>query len=379
VNSGRDQRVYAYSLDGRLLWATSLPFPRASLAALTDDLVLFTSPMWPGQTAALDQRTGAARWTVDGLIVSEFGDTVVVGRGSSMSDGFDEEVVAVDAATGRELWRSETGVTRADAGLVVYGAEYRFTGRIRLDADSGELLDFRTGRWRSLRGVPASPAGRGPVNTAMPDGGVAILRYQGAMSVGDLTVIYPYPPDPGGPVPTGPDDGARVAAYGPDSPDPLWTADARGGTSVIACGPWLCLTEAGTTRVLDPTTGAERGRVGWPPVASGSAERFLGYDYVGMVATAEIAVFDARSGRRLASYAGWALVSTRYAEWVPMLRRGSGLSWHLATLSLDTGIAYPLATIDAAGERACQSTATHVGCTIRSGEVMLWHHNPARA
>ena len=59
-----------------------------------------------------------------------------------------------------------------------------------------------------------------------------------------------------------------------------------------------------------------------------------------------------------------------------MLRRGSGLRWHLATLSLDTGVAYPLGTIDAVGERACQSTATHVGCTVRSGEFMVWRHAP---
>jgi outer membrane protein assembly factor BamB len=375
VNSSRDQRVYAYALDGRLLWATALPFPRATLAALTGDLVLFTSPMWPGRTAALDQRTGAPRWAVDGLVVSELEDTVVVGRGSPTSDRFDEEIVAVDAATGRERWRSATGVTRADSGLVVFGPQHRVTGHIRLGADGGgELLDFRTGQRRPLRGVPVPLLGPSPVTMTVPDGAVAILRYQGALSVGDLTVIFPYPPDPGGPAPTGTGDG-RAAAYGPDSPDPLWTADAKGGTSVLPCGPWLCFTDADTTRVLDPSTGAERRRVGWPHVISGSAERFLGYDYAGMVTTTQIAVFDARSGRRLASYDGWVLVSVRYGEWVPMLRRGSGLSWHLATLSLDTGIAYPLGTIDAAGERACQSTATHVGCTIRSGEVMLWRHN----
>ena len=380
VNSSRDQRVYAYGLDGRLLWAGALPFPRAALSAVTAEVVLFTSPMSPGQTAALDAGTGAARWVVDGLLMSALEDVVVVGLSSPLSNNFDDEVVAVDLATGKERWRYTAGVKKPDRRVPVIGSFYRLVGSIRIGADgAGELLDFRTGRRRPLNGIPTPPVSSGPTSVPPPDDTVVLLEWnQGAQFIADRIVVFPYPPSLGDSAPAGVDRG-RTVVYGPDSADPRWTADTGDGTIALGCGPWLCLTDADTTRVLDPATGAERRRVGWPHVMSGSAERFLGNDYAGMAATSEVAVFDARSTRKLASYPGWLLVNIRYADWVPMLRPGTGLRWYLATLSMKTGAAYPLGSFEAAGERACQSTATHVGCTIRSGEVMLWRHTPTGA
>jgi hypothetical protein len=375
VNSGRDQRMYGYGLDGSLRWAAGLPFPRANLAMITDDLVLLTSPMWPGQTAAIERATGSQRWAVDGLLNALTEDTVVVSRGSSNLGGFDDEMVAFDLETGRELWQSPKAATGEERALPVVGAEHRLAGRLRVDPDgTGELLDFRTGRTRTLSDVPEAPTGPAVENVPA---GVLLLRHQGVLSLGDLVVVFPYPPDPSGP--PRPGDLADAAAYGPDSPRPLWTVTTEGGTSVLPCGPWICLSHLDATRVLDPATGSVLRQIGWPSVISGSERRLLGYDYAGMAATTQVAVFDAGTGRVLGSHLGWLLVSARYADWVPMMRRAGGLSWQLATLSLETGVAYPLGTFDAAGERACQNTATHVACTVRSGEVMVWRHAPARS
>lgn len=375
VNSGRDQRMYGYGLDGGLRWAAGLPFPRANLAMITDDLVLLTSPMWPGQTAAIDRATGSQRWTVDGLLNALTEDTVVVSRGSSNSGGFDDELVGFGLDTGRELWRSPKGAAGEPRAIPVVGPDYRLTGRLRVEPDAtGELLDFRTGRTRTLSDVPEPPALPTPVAENVPEG-VLLLRHQGVLSMGDLVVVFPYPPDPGQPPRPGPDLG-RAAAYGPDSPRPLWTLPTDGGTNAVPCGPWVCLSHLDKTRVVDPATGTELRQIGWPSVISGSAQRFIGYDYAGMAATTQVAVFDARTGRVLKSHLGWLLVSARYADWMPMVRRAGGLSWQLATLNLDTGVAYPLGTFDAAGERACQNTSRHVACTVRSGEVMVWRHTP---
>jgi hypothetical protein len=375
VNSGRDQRMYAYGLDGGLRWAAGLPFPRANLSLMTDDLVLLTAPMWPGQTAAIERVTGTLRWTIDGLLNAVTDRTVVVSRGSSDSSGFDDELAGFALDTGRELWLSPRAAAGDQRALPVVGPEYRLAGRLRVGPDAtGELLDFRTGRTRTLGAVPEPPPA--PVDETAP-AAVRSLRHQGVLSVGDLVVVFPYPPGPDQPPATDRSIGL-TAGYGPDSPRPLWTVPVEGGTTALSCGPWICLSHLDKTRVLDPATGAEVRRIGWPPVISGSQRRFLGYDYAGMGATAQVAVFDAGTGRVLASHLGWMLVSVRFAlaDWVPMVRRAGGLSWRLATLNVDTGVAYPLGTFDAAGERACQNTATHVACTVRSGEVMVWRHAP---
>jgi hypothetical protein len=372
VNSGRDQRVYGYGLDGSLRWAAALPIPRASLVAITGDVVLLTTPMWPGQTAALDRRSGAPLWTVEGLVQAMLGDTVVVGVGPAGPDGDGAELVAVDARSGRERWRATTGPTSPRRTLVVYDQDYFPTGRISVErGGTGEVLDFRTGRRRPLHGVPDPPSAPDRVQVDTTDRYVVITRSQAAMSIGDTLIIFPLAPPPGQPLLA--DIGyGPVIGYGPDSPAPRWTLPESGGSPAGGCGPWICVVETDTTRVVDPATGAVLRSVGWPHVISGTAERFIGYDDAGTGDTTEIAVSDARSGRILARYGGWRLLNRRAADWVAMVRRRIGLTWQIATLSLDSGVAYPLGTFEAAGERACQSTATHVACSIRSGDVLVW-------
>jgi len=378
VNSGRDQRIYAYGLDGSLRWVASQPIPRANLVTMNNDVILLTSPMWPGQTAALDRATGALRWGVDGLFQAFTGDTVVVGVGSAGPDGREQEQVAVDARSGRQVWRENVGLSATRRAMTVYDQQYRITGRISVAADgTGEILDYRTGRRRTVTGVPEPPTPPESLQVNTPDGVVLVNRFQAALSAGNLLIVFPLSPIPGEPSAA---DGkyGEIAAYGPDSEGPLWTIPAGDGWPAGTCGPWICLVEADATRVIDPATGAELRRIGWPHVISGSAERFLGYDDAGTADTTQVTVFDARSGRPLATYVGWLLLDREFADWIPMLRRGRGLSWDLATVDMSTGVAYPLGTFDAAGERACQSTLTHTACTIRSGETMIWRHVPAR-
>lgn len=380
VNSSRDQRVLGYSLSGTLKWAVGLPFPRASLARLTDQVVLLTAPMWPGQTVGLDRATGAVRWTFDGLLMSVVDDTVVVTAGQpdpnglTVPDGAPEDrIVGLDANTGRERWRATTTGIDGQRGMPIADVDHGPVGWIRVGSDgAGERLDYRTGRWRPIDGLPEPPGGRVAHGS---DGAALYGTYQGALEVGELTVVVNFQPDLDGSGPADPDAGSAIA-YGPHSPHPLWQVKVAATEPVTPCGPWVCVIDTDTTRVVDPATGADVRRIGWPRVIVGSAERFLGYDYAGSAATTQVAVFDARSGRVLGAYLGWLLVSARFMPWVPILHRGNGLRWELATLSLDTGVAYPLGTFDAAGERACQNTATHVACTIRSGETLIWRHAP---
>jgi hypothetical protein len=379
VNSGRDQRVYGYGLDGSLRWAAGLPIPRASLVAITGGIVLLTTPMWPGQTAALDRRTGAPLWTVDGLVQAMLGDTVVVGSGPSGPDGDGAELIALDARTGGERWRTTAGPTIPRRTMAVYDQDYLVVGRVSVERDgTGEVLDFRTGRRRPLHEVPDPPSAPDRVQVDTTDRFVLITRSQAAMSVGDTLIIFPLAPPPNQSLSA--DIGyGPIIGYGPDSPAPRWALPGSGGSPAGGCGPWICVVETDTTRVVDPATGAVLRTVGWPHVISGTAERLLGYDDAGAGDTTEIAVSDAGSGRILATYRGWRLLNRRSADWVAMVRRRIGLTWQLAALNLHSGVAYPLGTFENAGVRACRSTATHVACGIRSGDVLVWRLRPVDA
>ena len=128
-----------------------------------------------GWLYAIDAATGAERWRFDHKIswVNTSPAVVdgVVYAGSS--DG--QFVQAVDAASGKELWRTTTGTTWSSpsvAGDVVYAGDGQ--GRLHaLDRKSGKLLwSFRTGTT-----VHSSPTPSGDlVIVGSSDGGVYAIR-----------------------------------------------------------------------------------------------------------------------------------------------------------------------------------------------------------
>lgn len=83
----------------------------------------------------------------------EFPLTVAVSRGTFTLAGGDGTVLALDAETGRELWRSNTG-SKLGAGV---GTDGRFAAVVTRD---GELVTFEQGRvkWRKPLGTRVSTA-----------------------------------------------------------------------------------------------------------------------------------------------------------------------------------------------------------------------------
>jgi quinohemoprotein ethanol dehydrogenase len=142
------------------------------------DGVLYVSGPW-GSVIAADARTGAPRWRYDPEVDGSYNRRAccdVVNRGLQVWRGrvyvatLDGFLVALDAATGREVWRADTFEDRDTrsytitgppqvAGSVVVignsGGEYGVRGYVTAyDLDTGER------RWRFYT-VPGDPA-RGP-------------------------------------------------------------------------------------------------------------------------------------------------------------------------------------------------------------------------
>ncbi|WP_203929457.1 outer membrane protein assembly factor BamB family protein [Virgisporangium ochraceum] len=374
VQSGNDRVLRAYTFDGTLRWATATPVQRAGPSSAIDGVLPVAAPMWPGQVGGLDLATGRVRWTVDGNLNGVADGLFVIGRGTVEPDPNVRmrDLIGIDPATGREVWHAMIPPPALGERLLeIYGAGNRVAARARVRADgTADLLDLRTGRWRTISAVPPAPPG--PEAPAQP--GTA-AGFQVGLRVGDVTMVFAVGAEPA--------EGASyislpglLVAYGPDAAEPRWTRPTTTWAPALACGPWICLADGADTQVVDPQTGRDVRRVGWPHVLSGTDRRFLGHVNVGT--NLQVAVSDAATGKVLHRHLGWDLVSQRYADWTPILHRDGGLDWRLATLNMETGVAYPLGEFQAAGQRSCQSVATHVACSVRSGEILVWRVVPSR-
>ena len=148
------------------------------------DGVLYASGPW-GSVFAVDAKTGQERWRYDPEVDGSFNRRAccdVVNRGLQVWKGkvyvatLDGFLVALDASTGRELWKTDTlmdrdtrfytitGPPQVAKDVVVIGnsgAEFGVRGYITAyDLDSGEQ------RWRFYT-VPGDPAKSPPENPAM--------------------------------------------------------------------------------------------------------------------------------------------------------------------------------------------------------------------
>ncbi len=157
-----------------LAWFTDLDSRRGQEATpLVADGVLYVSTAW-SKVKAYDAATGKALWSYDPEVPGEWAVNAccdVVNRGVALWDGkvfvgsLDGRLIALDAATGRELWDVNTidrtkpytitGAPRVVKGKVLIGnggAEFGVRGYVSAyNAESGEL------EWRFYT-VPGDPA-----------------------------------------------------------------------------------------------------------------------------------------------------------------------------------------------------------------------------
>ena len=101
AESGRVLR--SHRLDGTLRWSVRAPAGQGLPIETAGDVVLVSTPQWPGETVALDRGTGRERWRLDGTLFATVGDLVVLSFGGT--GAFPEDDVrylsAVRAADGQ--------------------------------------------------------------------------------------------------------------------------------------------------------------------------------------------------------------------------------------------------------------------------------------
>jgi alcohol dehydrogenase (cytochrome c)/quinohemoprotein ethanol dehydrogenase len=168
-----------------LAWFADLDTRRGQEATpLVADGVIYISTAW-SKVKAYDAATGAPLWSYDPEVPGEWGVNAccdVVNRGVALWQGkvyvgsLDGRLIALDAATGQELWdvntidRSKpytiTGAPRVVKGKVLIGnagAEFGVRGYVSAyDAETGELA----WRWYTVPGNPADGFENAAMETA---------------------------------------------------------------------------------------------------------------------------------------------------------------------------------------------------------------------
>ncbi len=158
-----------------LSWSTSLDSRRGVEASpIVIDGVMYVTSSW-SIVHALDAKTGKELWRYDPQVPPEHGEKGccdVVNRGVAVYEGkvfvgaFDGYLHAIDAATGEQIWKTDTLIDRTKAYTItgaprVYngkvmigngGAEYGVRGYVSaFDANTGEMA----WRWYSVPGDPS--------------------------------------------------------------------------------------------------------------------------------------------------------------------------------------------------------------------------------
>ena len=160
-----------------LVWSYNLESKRGVEATpLVVDGIMYVTASW-SIVHAVDVRTGKRIWTYDPKVPREAGYKGccdVVNRGVALHEGkvfvasYDGRLIALDAATGKEVWAQDTIIDRKFS-YTITGAPRVFKGNVIIGNGGGEYgvrgyitaYDAKTGaqkwRWFTVPGDPSKP------------------------------------------------------------------------------------------------------------------------------------------------------------------------------------------------------------------------------
>jgi outer membrane protein assembly factor BamB len=274
------------------LWTT--PFAQdTDTFRLAGGTVFVLSGQGDRRLSAYDSRTGAVRWSTaaieqatwltaveDGVLLMPVGTVTITDQdsaGNVSSREFSRDTVAVDAATGRQLWRQRGEVTSAIGNRVLL-SEWNATGEhaqrlrvVRLH-DGGTIwsraqVDLDSWMTDTLAGAQAdrlvTVTAQGAVEVlSLADGSVVTtgklpwtrrsssddyssINVQGRRLYLDQTIA----------------NRSSVSVYDTETLTRLWRREQSSAGGSYPCGPVVCVTDAQGVAGHDSETGALRWRM----------------------------------------------------------------------------------------------------------------------
>ncbi|MEL6878718.1 MAG: PQQ-binding-like beta-propeller repeat protein [Pseudomonadota bacterium] len=264
----------------------------AQIAGATDRVRLAAAPVIGGDALyavgsdgtihSFDADTGARRWDVSAAMESDMRPSAF-GGGVSYSDGRlyatngAGEVKALNAEDGSEIWKVKPSGPLRGSPTIAFGQVYVMTQDnqvIALDAASGELLwnDAGSATQAGVFGVAAPAAGQGTVIAGYSSGELSAYRYENGRTlwadalsrtnistqVGSLTDIDADPIiDSGRVYALG--QGGRMAAYELVTGQRIWELNLAGISTPAIAGEWIfTLTDDARLLAIARSTGRVR-------------------------------------------------------------------------------------------------------------------------
>ncbi|KLI63471.1 pyrrolo-quinoline quinone [Aurantiacibacter marinus] len=254
---------------------------RLAAAPVVADGLLFVVDT-SGTVHAFDAQTGALRWR-HGIVVAgdledaTFGGGVSYNAGRVYATNGVGDVVALDAATGTEIWRVKPGGPLRGAPTVAFNSVFVMTQDnqiFSLATDDGEIVWQKAAAsgQQGVFGVAAPSAGQGTVLAGFSSGELVAYRYENgrelwsdalartsiSTQVGTLTDVDADPIiDQGRVYALG--QGGRMAAYELLTGQRIWELTLAGISTPTISGEWVfTLTDDARILAIQRNTGRIR-------------------------------------------------------------------------------------------------------------------------
>jgi outer membrane protein assembly factor BamB len=389
----------------RQLWSTAFDQGGGTFI-MSADSIFVLNQLGTDQLTAYDLRTGAVRWSHPGpddatwlsdikagVILLPAGLTTaqyVETDGSTITRDFNRDTVAVDARTGRQLWR-ESGELIATVGDRAVLTEWNAAG--------DNVSSFRTVRLGDGGTVWSSPARH--VRSWITDTGTGAIAERlvtitetGSAEVLDLddgslvaTAMLPWRPESSQEsdftavtlegtqlyLDRTKGDQSTITAYDTETLRSLWSIEQTAPGGIYGCGPVLCLSTTTRTSGHDRRTGAQRWQI------SGAANGFPLLDGVLMVDDDDETgtrhhLIEAATGHQIADLGSavpvWNYQLNRTPYVVAHAERSTDLML-ISRVDEKSGEVLLRGTLPAVLDYGCQTDDTLVACITQDDRLIV--------
>jgi outer membrane protein assembly factor BamB len=359
--------VSAYPLPGGApRWQARLPVPAQDLRVAAAAGVVVATTVVNGVEAvtALDAGTGRVLWRAD----SRDAVHVPADSAAGLFYGPDGSVGWVDLRSGRDVW-SRSVPRYGDFGLLPGAGPTDRTRLMMLSLDGAvDVVDEATGALVASGRIPAPNSGTGtdgdstdaaPGAGGSGGGADAMSGTSVAGVLGRILVMRRQAP-------------ATVTAFDPDTFRPLWTVAGTFQGVALPCGYLVCLPDAGGLNALDPGSGAIAWRSDWDAARPLDAGRLLAF---ADDPARGLAVLGAATGRELVRLTGWTSVDDLGSHLPALLARPDDTGGTVVA-GLDPGSARPavLGDLPDAAPSTCQAAGGVLVCATVRHTLRMWRY-----